>query len=217
MSKRINLNPKVLQKRTSKGHENEIIIVMFFIFLILLFFFGVYQYISYRNLMEQKKSLQIETQGLNFQKNNTELSKKIAEKDKEIKFMSGLKSNTNYYSEIYNIEKYEPKGITIDSINADKNGVNITAIASDSSLVPVFLNNLKESKEYSGAFLNNMQNVKVPESNKENSRSIQSKEKSGNEQNKEETSSNIQEAKSINETVFTIQIGGNTNESNGAS
>lgn len=217
MSKRINLNPKVLQKRNSKGHENEIIMCMFFIFLILLFFFGVYQYISYRNLMEQKNSLQIETQGLNFQKNNSELSKKIAEKNKEIKFMNGLKSNTNYYSEIYNIEKYEPQGITIDSINVDKNGVNITAIATDSSLVPVFLNNLKESKEYNKAFLNNMQNVKVPENSKTNGENTQSKEKNGNQQNKEENSSNIQVIKSINETVFTIQIGGNTNESNGAS
>lgn len=210
MSKEINLNPKVLQKRNSKSHENEIIIVIFFIFLIGLFFFGTYQYINYRNLMKQRNSLQVETQGLNFQNNNMELSKKIDEKNEEIKSLNGLKSKNNYYNEIHNIEKYEPKGIIISGINADKNGINITAITTNDSLVPIFLKNLKESKEYSDAFLNNMQNIKVTQRNK-----IENTNNKNIEKNSSNTDSNVQDQnKHIEQTVFTIQIGGNNNGEN---
>ncbi|WP_297632814.1 PilN domain-containing protein [uncultured Clostridium sp.] len=210
MSKEINLNPKVLQKRNSKGHENEVIIIVFFIFLIGLFFFGTYQYINYRNLIKQMNSLQVETQGLNFQNNNMELSKKIDEKNKEIKSLNGLKSKNNYYNEIHNIEKYEPKGIIITGINADKNGINITGIAINDSLVPIFLKNLKESKEYSDVFLNNMQNIKEIQKNKiENTKNKNIGENSAN------IASNTQDQnKSIEQTFFTIQIGGNNNGAN---
>lgn len=209
MSKEINLNPKVLQKRNSKGYENEIIIIIFLIFFIGLFFFGTYQYINYRNLVREKNVLQAETQGLNFQNNNTELSKKISEKNEEIKSLNGLKSKKDYYDEIHNIEKYEPSGIIINGINANKNGINITAIANNDSLVPIFLNNLKQSKEYNKAFLNNMQNIKVRQVDK----NISNK---NIEKNSSNTTSNIQEkSKSIEQTIFTIQIGGNTDGANG--
>ncbi|MGL5414625.1 MAG: PilN domain-containing protein [Clostridium sp.] len=209
MSKEINLNPKVLQKRNSKGYENEIIIIIFLIFFIGLFFFGTHQYINYRNLVREKNVLQAETQGLNFQNNNTELSKKISEKNEEIKSLNGLKSKKDYYDEIHNIEKYEPSGIIINGINADKNGINITAIANNDSLVPIFLNNLKQSKEYNKAFLNNMQNIKVRQVDK----NISNK---NIEKNSSNTTSNIQEkSKSIEQTIFTIQIGGNTDGANG--
>ncbi|MGL4570692.1 MAG: PilN domain-containing protein [Clostridium sp.] len=165
MKKRLNLNPKSIEKEKKTDHSASLIII-YAVLTILLLSNGLIIYLENSTL--EKKCTSLNQEVSSYKNDNSDYINVYNELQREKKFMNNVNSlqkDNKVWKYVKDIGEYVPNGIFINSINLSNGTITLGGIANNNNDVAILLANLQMSDLYKNADVVTMNNIQIKDEN----------------------------------------------------
>ncbi|MDU1053133.1 PilN domain-containing protein [Clostridium baratii] len=209
MRKRLNLNPKSIEKEKKKD-STIIYAIIYGILTILLLLNAAIIYAENISLKDESTKLSSSVKG--YKMDHQEYIDTYNELQREKTFVNKINEinkKGEVWKDIKDIGNYVPSGISINSMQFDNGKITLQGISKTNSEVAVFLANLQMSSKYKNASVLNMRDAEIIDGslniNQKDDNKKDSKDKNDKSKDNKNNNSKI-DVKNI--VKFTIEIGG---------
>ncbi|MEG1482222.1 PilN domain-containing protein [Clostridium sp.] len=161
MKKRLNLNPKSIEKEKKKDHS-AILISIYVVLTILLLSNALIIYLENNTL--EKKNVSLNQEVSSYKNENGDYINVYNELEREKKFVNkvdSLQKDNKVWKCIKDIGEYVPNSIFINSINLTNGTITLGGIANNNNDVAILLANLQMSDLYKNADVVTMNNIQI--------------------------------------------------------
>lgn len=210
MRKRLNLNPKSIEKEKKKDGTIIYAIIYCILALLLLLNAGVI-YAGNISLKDESSKLSSSVKG--YKMDHQEYIDTYNELQREKTFVNKINEinkKGEVWKDIKDIGNYVPSGISINSMKFDSGKITLQGISKTNSEVAIFLANLQMSSKYKTASLSNMGDTKIINGNLNINQNINQNQKDSKDKNdkSKDNKNNNSKIDTKNAVQFTIEIEG---------
>ena len=209
MRKRLNLNPKSIEKEKKKDGTIIYAIIYCVLAALLLLNAGI---IYFENISLKDESAKLSSSVKGYKIDHQEYIDTYNELQREKTFVNKINEinkKGEVWKDIRDIGNYVPSGISIDSMQFDNGKIVLQGISKTNSEVAVFLANLQMSSKYKNASVLNMGDTKIIDRNLNINQKDDSKKDSKDKNDKsKDNKNNNSKIDTKNAVQFTIEIEG---------
>ncbi|CUP82867.1 PilN domain-containing protein [Clostridium baratii] len=209
MRKRLNLNPKSIEKEKKK--DGTIIYAIIYCVLAALLLLNV-AIIYFENISLKDESAKLSSSVKGYKIDHQEYIDTYNELQREKTFVNKINEinkKGEVWKDIRDIGNYVPSGISIDSMQFDNGKIVLQGISKTNSEVAVFLANLQMSNKYKNASVLNMGDTKIIDGNLNINQKDDNKKDSKDKNDKsKDNKNNNSKIDTKNAVQFTIEIEG---------
>ena len=209
MRKRLNLNPKSIEKEKKKDGTIIYAIIYCVLAALLLLNAGI---IYFENISLKDESAKLSSSVKGYKIDHQEYIDTYNELQREKTFVNKINEinkKGEVWKDIRDIGNYVPSGISIDSMQFDNGKIVLQGISKTNSEVAVFLANLQMSSKYKNASVLNMGDTKIIDRNLNINQKDNNKKDSKDKNDKsKDNKNNNSKIDTKNAVQFTIEIAG---------
>lgn len=209
MRKRLNLNPKSIEKEKKKDGTIIYAIIYCVLAALLLLNAGI---IYFENISLKDESAKLSSSVKGYKIDHQEYIDTYNELQREKTFVNKINEinkKGEVWKDIRDIGNYVPSGISIDSMQFDNGKIVLQGISKTNSEVAVFLANLQMSSKYKNASVLNMGDTKIIDRNLNINQKDNNKKDSKDKNDKsKDNKNNNSKIDTKNAVQFTIEIEG---------
>ena len=209
MRKRLNLNPKSIEKEKKKDGTIIYAIIYCVLAALLLLNAGI---IYFENISLKDESAKLSSSVKGYKIDHQEYIDTYNELQREKTFVNKINEinkKGEVWKDIRDIGNYVPSGISIDSMQFDSGKIVLQGISKTNSEVAVFLANLQMSSKYKNASVLNMGDTKIIDRNLNINQKDDNKKDSKDKNDKsKDNKNNNSKIDTKNAVQFTIEIEG---------
>lgn len=209
MRKRLNLNPKSIEKEKKK--DGTIIYAIIYCVLAALLLLNA-AIIYFENISLKDESAKLSSSVKGYKIDHQEYIDTYNELQREKTFVNKINEinkKGEVWKDIRDIGNYVPSGISIDSMQFDNGKIVLQGISKTNSEVAVFLANLQMSNKYKNASVLNMGDTKIIDGNLNINQKDDNKKDSKDKNDKsKDNKNNNSKIDTKNAVQFTIEIEG---------
>lgn len=209
MRKRLNLNPKSIEKEKKK--DGTIIYAIIYCVLAVLLLLNA-AIIYFENISLKDESAKLSSSVKGYKIDHQEYIDTYNELQREKTFVNKINEinkKGEVWKDIRDIGNYVPSGISIDSMQFDNGKIVLQGISKTNSEVAVFLANLQMSSKYKNASVLNMGDTKIIDRNLNINQKDNNKKDSKDKNDKsKDNKNNNSKIDTKNAVQFTIEIEG---------
>lgn len=209
MRKRLNLNPKSIEKEKKKD-STIIYIIIYGILTILLLLNAAIIYAENISLKDESTKLSSNVKG--YKMDHQEYIDTYNELQREKTFVNKINEinkKGEVWKDIKDIGNYVPSGICVNSMEFDSGKITLQGTSKTNSEVAVFLANLQMSNKYKNASVLNMGDTQIIDENLNiNQKNDNKKDSKNNDKNSKDNKNNYSKINTKSVVKFTIEIEG---------
>ena len=210
MRKRLNLNPKSIEKEKKKDGTIIYVIIYAILTVLLLLNAGV---IYAENISLKDESAKLSSSVNGYKMDHQEYIDTYNELQREKTFVNKINEinkKGEVWKDIKDIGNYVPSGISINSMKFDSGKITLQGISKTNSEVAIFLANLQMSSKYKNASLSNMGDTEIINGNLNINQNINQNQKDSKDKNdkSKDNKNNNSKIDTKNAVQFTIEIEG---------
>ena len=209
MRKRLNLNPKSIEKEKKKD-STIIYVIIYGILTILLLLNAAIIYAENISLKDESTKLSSNVKG--YKMDHQEYIDTYNELQREKTFVNKINEinkKGEVWKDIKDIGNYVPSGICVNSMEFDSGKITLQGTSKTNSEVAVFLANLQMSNKYKNASVLNMGDTQIIDENLNiNQKNDNKKDSKNNDKNSKDNKNNYSKINTKSVVKFTIEIEG---------